>query len=533
MRLPSNKSDLDNSYGRIRVKPAHERKGHVVDGDAVRGLALRSPVVHVTVEHRVDGEPVQRLLEPAAAEVRIDLHRLAVARLANGRVVQHGDAPVGPEPRERRLELERLVDGFLDELLDRGLSPRTEGAAAEATDESLGSRKADPEHFDGVAVEQLHAGLDKDASDRVFGAALVVVVAQNANHRDAHDRQLLREHARLVFEPVVRQVAAEQEHVCRSVRLSEQWRELTAGRLATVEIPDGSDAHGHASADARAAPGAWPRQGTPVASENGGSLGPKVVIEPTGAEPPSYARGLHALNESGVPFLVGGAVAIAAYCGIHRNTKDLDLFVRERDAPRVLDVLSGVGFHPEATFPHWLSKAHAEGYFIDVIFNSGNGEVPVDAEWFENAVPAAVFGVPAIICPPEETIWSKAFVMERERFDGADVAHLLLSCGATLDWHRLLRRFAGHSRVLFAHLILFGYVFPGATDVIPRWVMDELSARVQADVSADARMCRGTMLSREQYLPDLTRGWRDARLPPTGSMSREAIALWTDAIERH
>jgi len=265
----------------------------------------------------------------------------------------------------------------------------------------------------------------------------------------------------------------------------------------------------------------------------GASLGQKIVIEPSGVEPPSYACALEALGESGVPFLVGGAVAVAAYCGIRRNTKDLDLFVREPDAARTLDVLERVGFHTEATFPHWLSKAYAEGHFIDVIFSSGNGEVPVDAEWFENAVPADVFGVPVAICPVEETIWSKAFVMERERFDGADVAHLLLACGSTLDWRRLLRRFGGHSRVLFAHLVLFGYVFPGETERIPRWVLDELTARVETEVCADARMCRGTLLSREQYLPDLTRGWRDARLPPSGSMSTEAIALWTDAIERH
>jgi len=276
-----------------------------------------------------------------------------------------------------------------------------------------------------------------------------------------------------------------------------------------------------------------PRPGTRVASNRSASLGPKIVIEPTGAEPPGYARGLRALNESGVPFLVGGAVAIAAYCGIRRYTKDLDLFVCERDAAHVLDVLTGVGFHTEVTFPHWLSKAHAEGHFIDVIFNSGNGEVPVDAEWFENAVPAEVFGVPVAVCPVEETIWSKGFVMERERFDGADVAHLLLACGSTLNWERLLRRFGRHSRVLFAHLVLFGYVFPGETGRIPRWVMNELSARAESDLCDDARMCRGTLLSREQYLPDLTRGWRDARLPPTGSMSTEAIALWTDAIERH
>jgi Nucleotidyl transferase of unknown function (DUF2204) len=262
-------------------------------------------------------------------------------------------------------------------------------------------------------------------------------------------------------------------------------------------------------------------------------LGPKVVIESTGAEPPSYARGLAALNESGVPFLVGGAVAVAAYCGIRRYTKDLDLFVCERDVVRVLDVLTSIGFRTEATFPHWLSKAHADGHFIDVIFNSGNGEVPVDQEWFDHAFPAEAFGVPVAVCPAEETIWSKAFVMERERFDGADVAHLLLACASTMNWERLLRRFGGHSRVLFAHLVLFGYVFPGQTDRIPRWVMDELSARAQGDVSADARMCRGTLLSREQYLPDLTRGWHDARLAPHGSMSREAIALWTEAIERH
>jgi hypothetical protein len=261
-------------------------------------------------------------------------------------------------------------------------------------------------------------------------------------------------------------------------------------------------------------------------------LSPKVVIQPSGTEPPSYARGLEVLDASGVPFLVGGAIALAAYCGIRRDTKDLDLFVRERDAPRALDVLARVGFRTEATFPHWLSKAHAEGHFIDVIFNSGNGEVPVDAEWFENAVPADVFGVAVAVCPAEETIWSKAFVMERERFDGADVAHLLLACASTLDWQRLLRRFGGHSRVLFAHVILFGYVFPGDVGRVPRWVVDELSARAQREAGADPRVCRGTMLSREQYLPDLARGWRDARLPPTGSMSSEAIALWTDAIER-
>ncbi len=259
----------------------------------------------------------------------------------------------------------------------------------------------------------------------------------------------------------------------------------------------------------------------------------ELLVEPSGSEPLSYSRGLAALKADGVPYLVGGAVALAAYCGIRRNTKDLDIFVREREVPHALDVLEATGFHTEATFPHWLSKAHAEEHFIDVIFSSGNGEVPVDEEWFEHAAKARVLGVSVDLCPVEETIWSKAFVMERERFDGADVMHLILARGADLDWERLLRRFGAHWPVLLSHLVLFAYVYPGESSQVPRWVTDELFARARRDSRGTARICRGTFLSREQYLPDLGRGWDDARLPPTGSMSTEAVALWTDAIKRH
>jgi hypothetical protein len=259
---------------------------------------------------------------------------------------------------------------------------------------------------------------------------------------------------------------------------------------------------------------------------------PELVVDPTGAEPQSYARGLLALKADGVPFLVGGAVALTAYCGIHRNTKDLDIFVRKADVAHVLDVLARAGFRTEATYPHWLSKAYAEDHFIDVIFNSGNGEAAVDEEWFDHSIRGAVLGIPVDICPPEETIWSKAFVMERERFDGADVAHLLLACAPTLGWKRLLRRFGAHWEVLQAHLILFAYIYPSEAHRIPRWVVDELSERARRGTAASERICRGTLLSREQYLPDLARGWKDARLPPHGSMSTEAIARWTDAIAR-
>jgi hypothetical protein len=45
-----------------------------------------------------------------------------------------------------------------------------------------------------------------------------------------------------------------------------------------------------------------------------------------------------------------------------------------------------------------------------------------------------VLGVPVRLCPPEEIIWSKAFIMERERYDGADISHLIRACQGRLDW---------------------------------------------------------------------------------------------------
>ena len=76
----------------------------------------------------------------------------------------------------------------------------------------------------------------------------------------------------------------------------------------------------------------------------------------------------------------------------------------------------------------------------------------------------------------------------------------------TLDWERLLGRFGPHWRVLLAHLILFGFIYPWER-AVPGWVMDELLGRLRrGEGSAARRVCRGTLLSRVQYLMDVE-GW--------------------------
>jgi hypothetical protein len=248
-----------------------------------------------------------------------------------------------------------------------------------------------------------------------------------------------------------------------------------------------------------------------------------------------YRRIMTVLTEKEVPFMVAGAYALRHHTGISRQTKDLDLFVMRDDIERALAVLNAEGFRTELPFSHWLGKVYDDqsSEFIDVIFSSGNGVATVDAEFFDHAPHGTCFDVPIRWCPVEEMIWSKAFVMERERFDGADVAHLLHACSPSLDWHRLIGRFGEHWRALLAHVVLFGFIYPNERELIPHWVVQELTERMVRESSAKADVgpvCGGTLLSRQQFLVDIAEhGYLDARVT-TGAMTETEVDDWTAAI---
>jgi NAD(P)-dependent dehydrogenase (short-subunit alcohol dehydrogenase family) len=120
------------------------------------------------------------------------------------------------------------------------------------------------------------------------------------------------------------------------------------------------------------------------------------------------------------------------------------------------------------------------------------GQHRAEHAWFKHAIDAKLLGLRVRLCPPEETIWSKAFIMERERYDGADIAHLLRACGARLD-------------------------YPSERECIPATVLDLLLARLQSEsppAAGAGQLCQGTLLSKAQYVIDVEQwGYQDARLP--------------------
>jgi hypothetical protein len=247
-----------------------------------------------------------------------------------------------------------------------------------------------------------------------------------------------------------------------------------------------------------------------------------------------YRRAIELLRSNDIPFLLGGAYALCVYTGLARHTKDIDFFLRAADVDRTLALFGQHGFRAEKTFPHWLAKIHCGENFADLIYAAGNGLCEVDDSWFKRAQAEEFLRQPVKVIAPEEIIWMKAFIQERERFDGGDIVHLIQSCAESIDWEHLRNRFGEDWRVLYGHLVFFGYVFPSERHRVPALLLREMSRRMEEEERAPAaeKICRGTLLSRAQYLPDVNeRGYRDARLEPRTIMSRKDVANWTAAID--
>lgn len=240
-----------------------------------------------------------------------------------------------------------------------------------------------------------------------------------------------------------------------------------------------------------------------------------------------YRTAMEVLRDARVPFMVGGAFALERHAGISRFTKDFDVFISPSDVDRALAAFQAKGYSTELTAPHWLAKVLYEDLYVDLIWSSGNGVATVDDDWFAHALEDEILGMPALIVPAEEMIWQKAYIMERERFDGADVIHVIHERAEALDWDRLERRFGEHWRVLLAHLILFGFAYPTERARIPGRILRDLIARLDEETASlydGDRVTQATLLSRYQYREEVVAGrYKDARLLPPADLTEDDL----------
>lgn len=220
-----------------------------------------------------------------------------------------------------------------------------------------------------------------------------------------------------------------------------------------------------------------------------------------------YREAIDILQEGGADFLLGGGFAMFHYTGIFRDTKDLDIFCRSADYPAIMKLFSAQGYKTELHDVRWLAKVFKSNYFIDIIFDTTNQICTVDESWFENASCGEFVGRKVKFVGKEEVIWCKSYVQNRERFDGADVHHLILKQGKNMNWQRVLERLNQHWHILLAELIMFQFIYPADyRDIIPKWLFDELMKRAQGQYElppAVQKVCRGPIIDNTQYSVDV------------------------------
>jgi hypothetical protein len=231
---------------------------------------------------------------------------------------------------------------------------------------------------------------------------------------------------------------------------------------------------------------------------------------------------LAALERRGVPYTVSGAFALRQHTGICRETKDLDLFVTAANSPMALDCLRQEGMECEVVDPVWLAKARRGDYFVDLISGMSNGLIVVEDSWIEGSHPAVVYGITTRVLAPEELVASKIFVARRERFDGADIAHVIYGTYGEFDWCRALELVDEHWEMLLWSLVLFRYVYPGQSHYVPSEIWCEMLKRFEREVrhpKPDAKF-RGSLVDDNMFaidvneweLPNLLAERREQRL---------------------
>ena len=211
------------------------------------------------------------------------------------------------------------------------------------------------------------------------------------------------------------------------------------------------------------------------------------------------------LEEKGFPYAVSGAFALRKHTGICRFTKDLDLFMTAATSREVMSYLEQRGFTCEVSDPVWLSKVHKEEFFVDLITGMSNGVVVVDDSWIDRANPAIVQGIKTRVLAPEELVASKIFVAKRERFDGADIAHIIYGTYPGFDWDRELHLVGEHWEMLLWSLLLFRYVYPAQTNYVPASIWSRLLRKLKSEIAKPDPKAnfRGSLVDENMFAIDI------------------------------
>lgn len=202
-----------------------------------------------------------------------------------------------------------------------------------------------------------------------------------------------------------------------------------------------------------------------------------------------FTSGTAALDAAGIPFLLHGALALAAYTGRWRNTKDVDVVVRAGSHQRAIAALRAAGFedyYSQLAYDRsWIFRGFKNGVLFDVIWALPNHRVEIDDEWFDRARPLWLRGRLFATVPVEELIRVKLYVLQRERCDWVDILNVLAGAAHRIDWRRLVERMDRDLALLQSVLVIFNWLSPQRAQAIPTWLREQFAlSTVESDDQA-------------------------------------------------
>jgi hypothetical protein len=162
-------------------------------------------------------------------------------------------------------------------------------------------------------------------------------------------------------------------------------------------------------------------------------------------------RSAAALKEAGVPFMLGGSLAVFAHGG-PESSSDLDFVVKPEDAERALEVLLRLGMRRDEPAEDWLAKAWDGDVLVDLIFAPVG--LPVDDRLMESAEPMDVLSINMPVMRLEDVFATKLLSMNDHYIDYPGLLKLVRAVREQVDWDQVRGRTGGspYARAFFALL---------------------------------------------------------------------------------
>jgi predicted nucleotidyltransferase len=144
-----------------------------------------------------------------------------------------------------------------------------------------------------------------------------------------------------------------------------------------------------------------------------------------------------ALNDAGIPFVLGGGLACWAR-GAPKTEHDVDFLVKPEDAERAQQALAAAGMRPERPPEGWLLKVYDDGVLVDLIFDPQDG--PIDDRTFERAEELEVHAMKMKVAALEDVLVQKLLALGEQQPDYSSVLELARALREQVNWDEVRER---------------------------------------------------------------------------------------------